>query len=259
MKKLSVLLMAVLLLVLTACNAVDPSAALTAGSEQANANTVNQPAGFAQSADLPARTIMVNGTGQVTMTPDVAYVFIGVQSQSEDVAAALTDNNDKAQAIVAALRELGIVETDIQTSSFTISPQQQYGAQGEVISTVYVVTNTVNVTVRDLSGLGRLLDVTVRSGANSINGVQFDVIDKSAAIAEARRLAVESARNQAQEMAALAGVTLGPLQTMSMYFNNPIPTYDAMGGYAMEAASQVPVSAGQMVIRVEVNASYFIE
>ena len=63
--------------------------------------------------------------------------------------------------------------------------------------TTYTVNNTVYVTVRDLQVLGKLLDVVVRSGANSINGITFDVVDKSRAISEARRLAVESARSQA--------------------------------------------------------------
>jgi len=128
-----------------------------------------------------------------------------------------------------------------------------------VTGTIYVVNNTVNVTVRDLQVMGRLLDVVTRSGANSINGVSFDVQDKSQAVAEARRLAVESARSQAEEMAQLAGVTLGGLQSMSVYMSQPAQVlYDAKGGMAVNA-SQVPVSAGELVIQVDVSASYLIQ
>ncbi len=243
MKKLFSVLGLVLVLVLSAC---------------ATPATSGQAQSVAQGAE-PVRTISVNGTGQVTLNPDIARIFIGVQSQSENVADALTENNDKAQAVASALRELGIEDKDIQTSSFTIVPQQQYGENGQVTGTIYVVNNTVNVTVRDLQVMGRLLDVVTRSGANSINGVSFDVQDKSQAVAEARRLAVESARSQAEEMAQLAGVTLGGLQSMSVYMSQPAQVlYDAKGGMAVNA-SQVPVSAGELVIQVDVSASYLIQ
>jgi uncharacterized protein len=243
MKRISLLLGFILVLILSACAA--PAAPVQ-----------NSPA---QQVSEPLRTITVNGTGQVTLNPDLAYVYIGVQSQSEKVADALTQNNDKAKAVASSLREMGIEEKDIQTSSFNIYPQQQYGTNGEVTSTTYVVNNTVNVTVRDLQLMGKLLDVVVRTGANSINGVSFDVQDKSKAVAEARKLAIESARGQADEMAQTAGVTLGDLQTMSVYSSQPpVAMYEAKGGMAADA-SQVPVSAGQLVIQVEVSATYFIK
>jgi uncharacterized protein len=248
MKKIILLLGMVMVLVLSAC-------AAPAGAAQ----NAQEPAAQApQEAPAQPRTISVNGNGQVTLTPDVAYVYIGVRSQSENVADALTQNNDQSQAVAASLRELGIDARDIQTSSFNIYPQQEYGPQGEVTGTIYNVENSVYVTVRDLQILGRLLDVAVRSGANSINGITFDALDKTQAISEARRMAVESARSQAQEMAQAAGVELGELFTMNVYSTGPtVPMYDARGGYAMDAA-QVPVSAGQMVIRVEVNVVYTI-
>lgn len=244
MKKILLALGLVSILVLSACSA-------------GAAPTVNPSTQDGSGA--MARTIMVNGSGQVTVAPDMAFVSIGVQSQSENVGDALNENNQKAQSIATSLREMSIEDKDIQTSSFSIYPQQQYGPSGEMTGTIYVVNNTVYVTVRDLQSLGRLLDVVVKTGANSINGVNFDVQDKSQAISEARRLAVESARSQADEIAKAAGVVIGDLQTMSVYSSQPVlSAYEGKGGMAMDAA-QVPVSAGQLVIRVEVSATYFIK
>jgi uncharacterized protein len=243
MKRISLVFVFILVLILSAC------AAPAAPGQNSSA----------QQDSAPVRTITVNGTGQVTLNPDVAYVQIGVQSQSAQVADALSENNDKAKAVAASLAELGIDAKDIQTSSFNIFPQPQYGQNGEITSTTYMVNNTVNVTVRDLQIMGHLLDVVVRTGANSINGVTFDVQDKSKAVADARRLAIESARGQAEEIAQTAGVTLGDLQTMTAYSSQPPTTmYDAKG-VASAVSNQVPVSAGQLVIQVEVSASYFIK
>jgi uncharacterized protein YggE len=208
---------------------------------------------------LQPRMISVNGMGKIYLTPDVAYIYIGVQSQDENVGNALTKNNEKAQSIAAKLQELGVDAKDIQTSSFNIYPTQQYSPEGQPTVMLYTVDNTVNVTVRDLTLLGKLLDEVVRVGANSINGINFDVIDRTKAVSDARKLAISDARTQADEIAQAAGVQVDQLYNMSVYLNDaPAPMYDNKGGSAM-AVGQVPVAAGQMVITVNVSASYTIK
>lgn len=237
-KRLSLFIVLLVMAALTACQA---SPVLAGGGAQPQ-----------------VRTLSVNGNGKVYLTPDVAYINIGVQSQSESVSDALNENSRKAQAIANALKELGVAEKDIQTSAFNIYPQQQYDPEGKMTGILYVVDNTVNVTVRDLTVLGKLLDAAVRAGANNIYGITFDVVDKSKAITEARQLAAEDARRQAEELAGAAGVKLARVQNISSYVSSgPAPLYDAKGGAA--AVGQVPISAGQMVISVDVNITYEIE
>jgi uncharacterized protein YggE len=137
----------------------------------------------------PQRTITVTGTGMVTLTPDIAYINIGVHSQDASASVALTDNSTKAQAIIEVIKAAGVAEKDIQTTNFSIYPQQQYDNNGNMTGILYVVENTVYVTVRDLSTLGSLLDATVRAGANTINSISFDLADKTAALSQARSTA----------------------------------------------------------------------
>ncbi len=239
LKRLSVFFLMLVLVALVACQA----------------SPVSAGGGGAQPQ---VRTLSVNGSGKVYLTPDVAYINIGVQSQSESVSDALNENTRKAQAIANALKELGVEDKDIQTSAFNIYPQQQYDPEGKMIGITYIVDNTVNVTVRDLTVLGKLLDASVRAGANNIYGITFDVTDKTKAITEARQLAAADARRQAEELAAAAGVKLVAVQNISSYVSSgPAPLYDAKGGAA--AMGQVPISAGQMVISVDVNITYEIQ
>jgi uncharacterized protein YggE len=123
-----------------------------------------------------------------------------------------------------------------------------------------MVDNTVYVTVRDLDGLGDLLDDTIAAGANSINSIQFDVADKTDAVKESRTKAVENAKVQAQELADAAGITLGEIQNISFYDNSPYPVFDGKGGgggYAAESA--VAIQPGQLTISVSVNITYGIK
>lgn len=205
------------------------------------------------------RQLYVNGTGQIFLTPDVAYVYIGIQSKSEDVGDALSENNIQAQAIADTLKENGIEANDIQTSAFSVYPQQNYGMQGEMLDNTYVVDNTIYVTIRELQNLGKILDDVISAGANTINGVQFDVLDKSEALSKARALAIENAESQAQELASAAGVELGGLISLSAYSSsNPYISYE---GKSIGAAisPEVPVSAGQLTIQVSADLTYEIK
>lgn len=206
-------------------------------------------------------TLSVAGNGKVYLTPDVAYVYIGVQSNAESVGDALTANNEKAQAISKTLQDLGVQAKDIQTSSFNIYPIQQSDPEGKLLPVTYNVDNTVYVTVRDLTILGKLLDAVVRSGANSINSINFDVTDREKALSEARRLAVEDARKQADEVAAAAGVKITGVVNLSVNVSGgPIARYDAKAvGAGNAMAAQVPISAGQLMISVDVSVLYQIQ
>jgi len=206
----------------------------------------------------PQRTITVTGTGMVTLTPDIAYINIGVRSQDASASVALTANNTSAAAVIAAIKSAGVADKDIQTTNFSIYPQQQYDNNGVMTTLIYVVDNTVYVTVRDLTKLGGLLDATVRVGANTINSISFDLADKTDALSQARAAAVAEAKKQADELTSAAGVSLGDVQNISYYDSSaPYPVmYDRA---AMAGGGSVPVQSGSMQISTTVTIVYEIK
>lgn len=206
----------------------------------------------------PQRTITVTGTGLVTLTPDIAHIYIGVHSEDASASVATTDNNTKAQGIIDAIKAAGVADKDIQTTNFSIYPQQQYDNNGNMTGIIYVVENTVYVTVRDLTGLGSLLDASVRAGANTINSISFDVAEKTAALSEARSAAVVDARKQADELTGATGVTIGNVLTIS-YYDSSAPVSIQYSRAAMTEASSVPVQAGSMQITTTVTIVYEIK
>jgi len=211
---------------------------------------------------VKTRTLSVSGTGRVTLTPDIAYMTVGVQTEGKDAAEAVAENNSKTQAVIDALDAAGVDSKDIKTTNFSIYPQQQYDDRGKPSGEItYVVNNSVYVIVRDLDTIGDLLNTAVAAGANTIQGIQFDVDDKTDALAEAQENAVANAQAQAENLADASGVTLGQVLSINTFSGAvPIPRYDGIGGGAMLAqAAPVPVSPGEMTISVDVSMVYEIQ
>ena len=113
--------------------------------------------------------------------------------------------------------------------------------------------------MREIDALGAILTKVVDGGANTINSIRFDLEDREAAMTEARKLAIEDAKDQAEAIAETAGVNLGPIQSIAVQSSSAIVPRAA---YAMEDAvggGNVPISGGTMRIEVSVNISYGID
>lgn len=219
------------------------------------------PTTINQAAPAVVRSLNVNGVGQVDLTPDIAYIFIGVHDEAATASEAVGANKTHTNSVIAAIKKAGVNEKDIRTSNFSIWPSQQYSPEGQVTGTIYMVDNSVYVTVRDLDSLGNLLDDAITAGANSVNSIQFDVADKTTAVKEARAKAVDDAKLQAQEMADAAGIALGDIQNLSFYESSPTPMFSGKGGGggAMAADVAVPIQPGQLTISVNVSITYSIK
>jgi uncharacterized protein YggE len=232
-----------------------------AGAAFAQSSTPTGESTVCAPCQTSPRTMNVNGSGKAYLTPDIAYVNIGVHTEGPNAAETVAENSTQSQAVLDALIKLGIDKKDILTTNFSIYPQQQYDTDGKPTGKMlYQVDNTVYVTVRDIEQVGEVLDKAVASGANSINGIQFDVADKTAALSEARKAAVSDAQDKAAELAQASGITLGAIQTISEYTSgSPMPVmYDTAMVKVVEASS-VPVSTGQLTITIEVNIVYEIK
>ena len=236
-------------------------ATLLAGCAGAALAQTETPASDTEGSNKVTRTMSVNGSGKVYLTPDMVYVTIGVHTEGDNAVKTVAENNASTQDVIDTLKGMKIDEKDIQTTNFSITPQKEYDQAGKPTGKVlYIVDNSVYVTVRDLNKIGEVLDATVKSGANSIYGIQFDVADKTKALSQARQAAVKDANAKAQELATAAGVIVGAVQTISEYTSGgPLPMYDrAAASMAVEAAA-VPVQAGQMLLTIEVSIVYEIK
>lgn len=214
----------------------------------------------ANSGNGVANTISVNGTGIAVGTPDVADVQLGVESSGTDAAEVIAENTTKMDAVMEALKGLGIEDRDVQTVAYSMWVEQVYDPQhgrptGEMR---YFVANQVRVRVRDLDMTGRLLEVALSAGANTVQGISFSLEDPEALQRVARAEALQNARAKAEELAAGLNVRLGRVQQVSEYSSGAAPVMmDTMVRLEQQAA-QVPIAPGSYNVTVDVQLVFEI-
>lgn len=209
-------------------------------------------------AEAPVPQITVTGEAAVQAAPDMAVLSLGVTTQGASAEAAMTANSEALARVIDQLKAAGIAAEDIQTTNLSLSPNWTgYDASGgaQVISG-YTATNMVTVRVRALDGLGKVLAAAVGDGANSLNGLSFEMSEPRPAQDAAREAATKDARARAELLAAAAGVKLGRLLSITEGMSGggmPMPV-----AYKADAAMAVPVEAGQVSLTSSVTLSFEI-
>lgn len=214
----------------------------------------------ATAAERGPRTITVTGSGEVSVKPDLATVSVGVVTEADSAADAVSNNNRRMAQLFETLKTQGIAEKDIQTANFSLQPRYKYDNTGKAPPQItgYTVSNQVQIKVRKLASLGETLDALVQSGANQIQGINFSKADPKIPLDDARRMAIADARRKGDVFASAADVAVGaPLEIheQSMQVPQPIP----MRAMAMEAQSAVPVAAGEQTLTATVQVIFALE
>ena len=191
-------------------------------------------------------TVSVTGTARVRTQPDRFSFTVGVQTQAPTVEEAVNENNSRVAAVTAALKKAGAQPNEIQTSGFSIYPQQDY-SQGRLPRLLgYQVSNSLTVTKKQIAEAGKLLQAAISAGVNTSSGLSFSVSDPTRGRNEGLRAAFDDARSKASLLATAAGRTLGPAIAITEGTEPNVVPRPLAGVRAMAAKieSEVPVESG---------------
>lgn len=198
-------------------------------------------------------------TETVKAKPDIATVSTGVTSQAPTAVEAMRKNAAAMDAVVQRIKALGIAADDIQTSGINLGAQYDYNqAQQRQIFRGYQASNRVTVTLRKVADAGRVLDALVAAGATDIGGPDFSIDDDTAPRAQARKAALDKARQQAEEYAKWSGYSGVRLLQVSEMVNpgRPMPYDGKIRAMAVAEAAPTPVEPGLVGTSVTVTVSY---
>jgi len=232
--------------------------------------TINTLGDLGRSGVPATDTVTVQGNGQATLPPDVARVSFSVQHTALAVSDAQDATTKQANAAIDFVKETGVADKDIKTLSYDITPQYAYpnpcppGALCPAYSspkvTGYQVSETIQVTVRDLSTVGALLSGLGKLEVQSISGPAFALDDSSAGYDAARADAIAKAKAQAALLAKQLGIRLGKIVNFSESSGGyPYPMMYGLGGGATDRAASAPIiPTGENTYSASVSITYEI-
>ncbi len=240
--------------------------------------------------DAP-HVVRVQGFGEVDAVPDVARVRLGVESRASSASEAMTSANGKMSAIIASAKRHGIAEKDIRTTEMSVYFERDHTRPPEPVPAPeptrvpsspiskkseaaepdeqepdtskpagwFVVRNNVEVTVREIDALGKVLGDAMNAGANNVHHLQL-AIDRPAPLEQkARLLAVQDAREKAQALAREAGVELGSVMEIISAGASPGPRPSAYGARLESQAADVPTEGGSIRVSETVQVVFAIK
>jgi uncharacterized protein YggE len=176
--------------------------------------------------------LSLTAEGQSRRTPDIALFNAGVVTQAATATEALADNSRRMDRVIAALKRAGIAERDIQTAAISLQPRysdperdaqilarstgRPYVPPTEAARIIgYEARNTVQVRVRKLGEMGKIIDTLISEGANQVDGPNFTLDEPREALDEARREAVAVGRRRAELYAQATGMRVARLLSVS--------------------------------------------
>jgi uncharacterized protein len=218
--------------------------------------------------NLPKDTITVSGKGEVMVKPDIATVSFGVTAENLDVSKAQTEATTKMNNIINLLKTKGVSEKDIKLTNYNIYPRYDYVGTtaiypytGRQVLAAYVISQTVEVKIRDISKAGEILSGVGTLKVTDVSGLTFTVDNEDTVKDQARSEAITDAKEQAQILAKSLGVKLVKITAFSESGNYPIyyeMNKSAVLGMGGDSATTPQVPMGENKITSNVSITYEI-
>lgn len=204
-----------------------------------------------------ARTINVTGEGEVTAAPDIAYVSLGVITEKSTTTEAQSANSTVMNNVINTIKKAGIKDEDIKTTDYSIYPKYNYDETTKVNTLVgYTVSNTLNITVKDISKVGQIIDAAVGNGVNTCNSISFGVSDYEKYYNMALQNALSNAQSKAKTISNFLNIKLKAPITITENSTEIPRTYPVSLDNASKSSDTTSIQAGTYKIQANVSLVY---
>lgn len=236
------------------------AAVLSVGVIASGVMGVGNTASYAMGTDEQKNILQVNGMASYEVTPDIAYVNVGVETKDKDAQKAQSENADKMAKVRKAIKDLGIKKEDMQTRNYSVYTSRDFLKDDKYVD-YYVVRNQIVIKVRDLKMLAKVIDSSSQAGANEINNVRFAVQDEESAYQKALQMAIKNANGKAEAILSTFGKKAGmPIRIReSSYGGAGVMRADNEMYLAKNSVSNMatPIEQGKLNITANVVVDYY--
>ena len=217
----------------------------------ASAQAVSAPSG-PQPPNIAASAV-----GESRITPDRAMLSVALETQGETAAAAASDNARLQARIVDAVKAAGVAAAQIRTSGYNVYPEYSGGKAPKV--TGYRARNMVQVEIRSIEAIGKVIDAALGAGATNIGALRLFASNTDTARREAITNAVTKAPAEAEAAAVAAGGSLGPMIEFTIDpigLPRPFESFVVTSAVSGAAPAPTPIETGELVVQAVVRARW---
>lgn len=211
---------------------------------------------------MPETTLFVTGEGKSESAPDLATVVVGISTHEADSAAAQNVNAAKTNAVLEALKELGIDAKDIQTQDYSFYPTYHNDRSHNHQIDGYQVHNSVVIRLQNMNLIGTVIDTALAHGANKVHSLNFGIKNTKSLREAAMKEAVANAREKAEIITKALGLKIKGIRHVT---EMPAPSPEPMRANAMmlakgvgEASFDTAVETGTLTLNAGVNIEFII-
>ncbi len=200
------------------------------------------------------RLISVSGKGVISAKPDIAFINVGVETMEKDARTAQEKNAQNMDAVIKALKKLGIQDEHITTVRYSLYDRYEY--YKELIKEkekYYVVSNIINVKIEDMDAIGKVIDSVSQAGSNEISNIRFDISNKKELYDKALALAMKDAKKKAASiMKTFDEKPVKPYKILESSYSAPFMRAEMNTIKGMEP----PINPGELEIAASLMVEY---
>ena len=199
-------------------------------------------------------TITVQGEGIIRAKPNVVVLTIGIRTDNKNVKQAQEENAIQSRQLLDALKQLGIADKDIETISYTITPQYEY-VNDKALLQGYRVEHLYEITVLNVQKAGEVYDIAVTNGANVAKGLRFRVSHPTKYYQQALLQAVQHAVEKARTIASTYNLNINPVPLSLTEESAQLPR-EVMSYATLHAQAAPPIQSGELEIVSSIRAVF---
>ena len=217
----------------------------------------------ALAAEPPVPSITVTGEAEAEVPPDTAVLTLGVAAEQRTAAGAADTIAGKAKAMMAVLQDAGVEPRDVRTTALSLDPLYPEDANGRrtgVSPRAFAASTTYRVRVRPAERAGELVSKLVERGANTVDGIDYDLADRTARLDTLRAEAARDAKRKATLYVEALDQHLGVLNEINPGQDAvpPPPPMAMRAAPAMAKVAALPAAPGLITLRASVTVRWLI-
>lgn len=225
--------------------------------------------------EISANVITLSGHGEVQAAPDIANISFSIHKEKKTVKEAQGEVAVIEKKTLDFLKENKVDEKDIKTTNASFYPKYEYKydrviceqyncppSNGKSVIVGYEASESIAVKIRNIDNVGKIMQGLGEFAVSDLSGPNFAIDKEDALKAEARKKAIDNAKEKAKVLAKDLSVSLGKITNFSESGNYPAPmyAYSALESSSMSAKSAPAViPKGENTISSDVNITYEIK